>query len=87
MGYVSRMPLKRLPKQTLIAKVNEKRSVERHRTRWLDYIKDLGCNSMGLRPCKMQSVLVDREVWQLNLDLLPTRNLQEIAIEEKKEIQ
>ena len=41
-GRVSRMPLERLPKQTVYRKVSGKRPVERTQTRWLDYIKDLG---------------------------------------------
>ena len=41
-GLVSRMPHKRLPKQTLRAKVNGKRPVGRSRTRCLDCIEDLG---------------------------------------------
>ena len=41
-GHVSRMPQERLLKQTLYAEENRKRPVGRTRTRWLDYIKDLG---------------------------------------------
>ena len=65
------MPQERLTKQTLYAEVSEKRPVGRPRTRWLDYIEDLGWNRLGLHPNKMQFVLVDREVWRLNLELLP----------------
>ena len=70
-GHVSRMPLERLPKQILHAEVSGKRPVGRPRTRWLDYIEDLGWNSLGLHPSEMQSVLVDREVWWFNLEPLP----------------
>ena len=52
-------PIEQLSKHTLYAKVNGKRPIGRLRTRWLDYIKDLGWNSLGLRPSGMQSVLVD----------------------------
>ena len=57
-------------KQTLYAKVSWKRPVGRPRTRWLDYIEDLDWNRLGLYPSEMQSLLIDREVWRLNLELL-----------------
>ena len=41
-GHVSRMPQERLPKQALHAKANGRRPVGRPRTRWTDYIEDLG---------------------------------------------
>ena len=47
-GHVSKMPHEWLPKQTLYAKVSEKRPVGRPRTRWLDYIEDLDRNRLGL---------------------------------------
>ena len=40
-------------------------------TRWTDYIEDLGWNRLGLRPSEMMEVMEDREVWRLNLELLP----------------
>ena len=61
----------RLPKQALLAKANEKRPVGRPRTRWTDSIEDLGWNRLGLRPSEMMEVMDDREVWRLNLELLP----------------
>ena len=70
-GHVSRMPQKRLPKQALHAKANGRRPVGRPRTRWTDYIEDLGWNRLGLRPSEMMEVMEDREVWRLNLELLP----------------
>ena len=70
-GHVSRMPQERLPKQALHAKANGRRPVGRPRTRWTDYIEDLGWNRLGLRPSQMMEVMEDREVWQLNLELLP----------------
>ena len=69
--HVSRMPQERLPKQALLAKANGRRLVGRPRTRWIDYIEDLGWNRLGLRPGKMMDVMKDREVWRLNLKLLP----------------
>ena len=65
-GHVSRMP-----KQALLAKANGRRPVGRLRTRWTDYIEDLGWNRLGLRPSEMMEVMEDRKVWWLNLELLP----------------
>ena len=74
-GYVSRMPHERLPKQTLYAKGSGKRPVGRPRTRWLEYIEDLGWIRLGLHLSEMQSMLVDRDVWRLNLELMPPATL------------
>ena len=49
-GHVSRMPQERLPKQALHAKANGRRPVGRRRTRWTDYIEDLGWNRLGTSP-------------------------------------
>ena len=65
------MPQERLPKQVLLAKANGRRPVGRPTTRWTDYIQDLGWNSLGLYPSEMMEVMEDREVWRLNLQLLP----------------
>ena len=70
-GHVSRMPQKRLPKQALHAKANERIPVGRPRTRWPDYIEDLGWNRSRVRPSEMMEVMEDREVWRFNLELLP----------------
>jgi len=43
------------------------------RTRWQDYIEDLGWNRLGLQRSKMLEVVEDHDVWQLNLELLPTQ--------------
>ena len=61
------MPQERLLKQALLAKANGRRPVGRPRTKWTDYIEDLGRNRLGLRPSEMME---DREVWRLNLELL-----------------
>ena len=70
-GHLSRMLQERLPKQALLAKTNGKRPVGRPKTKWTDYIKELGWNRLGLRPSEMMEVMEDREVWRLNLKLLP----------------
>ena len=49
-GHVSRMPQERLPKQALHDKANWRRPVGRPRTRWTDYIEDLGMESLGTSP-------------------------------------
>ena len=71
-GHASRMPhQERLPKQALLAKANERRPVGRPRTTWTNYIGDPGWNHLKLHPSKMVDVMEDREVWRLNLELLP----------------
>ena len=70
-GHVSRMPQERLLKQALLAKANGSRPVGRPRTRWTYYIADFGWNRLGLHPSEMMEVIEDREVWRLNLELLP----------------
>ena len=70
-SHVSRMPQERLPKQALLAKSNGRRPAARPRTRWTDYIEDLGWNRLGLHPSEMMEVMEEREVWRLNLELLP----------------
>ena len=70
-GHVSRMPLERLPKEALLAKANGKRPVGRPRTRWTNYIEDLGWNCLGLHPSEMMDVMEGHEVWRLSLELLP----------------
>ena len=65
------MPQERLPKQALLAKANGRRPVGRVRTRRTDYIEDLGRNRLGLYPSEIMDVMEDREVWRLNLELLP----------------
>ena len=84
-GHVSRMPQERLPKQALLAKANGRRLVERPRTRWTDHIEDLGWNRLGLRPSEMIEVTEDREVWRLNLELLPPQPPTEKRTMKKEE--
>ena len=83
-GHVRRMPQERLPKQALHAKANGRRPVGRPRTRWTDYIDDLGWNRLGLRPSEMIEVMEDREVWRLNLELLPPHPHGKAGNEERR---
>ena len=78
------MPQERLPKQVLLAKANERRPVGRPRTIWTDNINDLGWNGLGLRPSEMMEVIEDREVWRLNLELLPRNPHGKAGNEERR---
>ena len=71
------MPQERLPKQALLAKANGRRPVGRLATRWTNSIEDLEWNRLGLHPSEMMEVMKDREVWRLNLELLPPATLTE----------
>jgi len=66
----------RLFKQALLAKVKVKRPVGRPRTRWQDYIEDLGWKRLGLQPSEMLAVVADRDVWRLNLEPLSPQLLR-----------
>ena len=68
------MPHERLPKQALLAKANGRRPVGQPTTRRTNYMKDLGWNRLGLHPSEMMNVIEDREVWRLNLELLPPQS-------------
>ena len=74
----------RFPKQALHAKANGRRPVGRPRTRWTDYIEDLGWNRLGLRPSEIMEVMEDREVWRLNLELLPPQPHGKAGNEERR---
>ena len=67
-GHVRRMRQERLPKQALLAKANLRRLVGRPKTRWTNYIEDLGWNRLGLRPSEMMNVVENCEVRQPNLE-------------------
>ena len=53
------------------------------RTRWLGSIQDLGCDRLGLHSSEIQSLLVDREVWGLTLELLPPQPSKKSGGEKK----
>ena len=61
----------RLPKQALLAKASGRRPVGRPRTRLTNHNEDLGWNRLRIHPNEMMDVMEDREVWRLNLKLLP----------------
>ena len=65
------MPQEKHLKQSLLAEVNGRRPVGRPRTGLTNYIENLGWNCLGLQPIEMMDVMEDREVWRLNLKLLP----------------
>ena len=52
-------------KQGLLAKANGRRPVGRPRTKWTNYIEDLGWNRLGLYPDEMMDVMQYRKVWPL----------------------
>jgi len=60
--------------------------VRRPRTRWEDYIEDLGWNRLELQPSEMMEVVADRDVWRLNLKLLPLQTSQTLAGSERRRI-
>ena len=67
------LPQKRLPKQALRAKANGKTPVGRPRTIGTNYTKNFRWNRLRLRPSEMKDMMEDREVWRLNLELLPSQ--------------
>ena len=60
------MPQERLPKQALLAKANGRRPVGGRRTRWINYVEDLGWNRLGFHPSKTIDVKKDRKVLRFN---------------------
>jgi len=56
----------------------------RPRTRWADCIEDLGWNRLGLQPSEIIEVVANRDVWRLNLELLPPATLTDISGRWKK---
>ena len=83
-GHVSRMPQEGLPKQALLAKANGRRPVGRPRTRWTDYIEDLGWNRLGLYPIEMMEVMEDGEVWRLISSCCPHNPHRKADNEERR---
>ena len=66
------------------SKANWKRPVGRPRTRWSNNVEDLGWSGLGLHPSEIMEVMEDREVWRLNLELLPPNPPVKAGNEERK---
>ena len=59
--HVIRMPQERLLKQAWLAKANGKRPFGWFRTKWTNYVEDLGWNRLGLHPSEMMETMEDRK--------------------------
>ena len=79
------MPQERLPKQALLAKANGKRLLGRCRTKWNNYIMDLGWNRLGFNPGDMMDTMENREVWRLKCRADASANLTEKRAMKKQE--
>ena len=64
--------------------MNGKKPVGQPQTRWLDYIKDLDWNRLGLHRSEMQSALEGREVWRLLSSCCPTTLLEKRVKKKEK---
>ena len=84
-GHVSRMSQEKLPKLALIAKANDRRPVERPKTRWTNYVDNVGWNRQGLKPKRNDGCDKDREVSRLNIELLLSGALTEKQAMKKEE--
>ena len=62
----------------------EKGPVGKLRTRWHDYVEDLDWNRLTLHLRVMQSVLVDRKMWRLNLELLAPQPSRKKRVKKKE---
>jgi len=71
------MPQERLPKQALLAKVKGKGQWDDQKHAGQTTLRIyLGRNRLGLQPSEMLEVVADRDMWQLNLELLPSQPSQ-----------
>ena len=73
------MSQERLPKQAFFAKANGRIPVGRPRPRWINYIEVLEWNCLVLHPSEMIEAIEDRDVWWLNLELLPLQPSRKIG--------
>ena len=78
------MPHERLPRQALLAKANGRRPIGGPRTKWTNYMKDVGWNRLGLYASEMMDVIEDREAWRLNVELLPQQTSRKAGNEERR---
>ena len=70
-GHVSRMPHERLARQVLLAEPTRKPPIDRPRPRWSDCISGPAWSRVGVDPVKLFEIVVDREVFQVLLEMLP----------------
>jgi len=64
-------PTKTKERHVLLAKSTGKRPRGRQRPRWIDYICDLAYSRLGVEPAELSEIVVDHEVFQVLLGLLP----------------
>jgi len=70
-------PHKGLERQVQLAKPTGKRPRGLPRQRWSDYISDLSCSRLGVETAQPSEIVVDPEVFQVFLGLLPPRPFRE----------
>jgi len=76
------MPQERLPNQAVLAKVKGKRPVGRPEHVGMTTLRIPGWNLLGFQPSEIMEVLVDRDVWRINLEMLPSRHGHERVLKE-----
>ena len=59
-------------KQLLFSTPNGRRPRGRPRTRWRDYIEDLGWSRLEIPPEELPPIAEDRDLWKSQLELLPS---------------
>ena len=67
--------LGKTPQTSFTCRKQMGKTIERPKTRWTDYIEDLGWNRLGLYPSKIMEGMEDSEMWWRNLELLPPATL------------
>ena len=76
-GHVTRMSQERTARQLLYSTPNGRRPRGRPRTRWQDYVEDLGWSRLGIPPKHLALVAEDRDAWKIQLELLPPQPIKE----------
>ena len=72
-GHVTRMSHERIAKKLLCSPPIGLRPRGRLRTRWRDYVEDLGWSRLGIPAERLSFVAEDRDTWRIQLELLPPR--------------
>ena len=72
-GHVTRMTQDRTAKQLLYSTPIGRRPLGHPRTRWRDYIEDLGWSRLGIPRKHLPVVAQDRDAWKVQLQMLPPR--------------